>query len=449
VAGEYSTGNENGEFIKETTMKKTFFPIILVVLFLPVILCAEPELKFDDYFVDRTMRVDFFMTGDADEQVITLDGMYRQGRWSGNPRKTIDDLNLGSYYIKVYDVASNRLIFSRGFNCVFLEYRTTAQAKGGVKMKFHESVLIPYPHRPILFVIESRDKLNVLHPVFIRKIGPDDVAIINQKADPNDRIFDIIINGDCHDKVDFLFLAEGYVAEEGEKFRSDAELFTEILFDMEPYKSHKSKFNVRAVMRPSAESGVDEPTRDISRNTVMDASANALDTPRYMLINNNKVMQDIAANAPCDAILIAANISRYANGGIYNRYCIFAVDNRRAAGICPHEFGHSFAGLADEYFGRGDSLSDLYPRGVEPLEPNITALLNPDSPKWKHLIEPDTPVPTKPDPNDPDKIGVFEGAGYTSKGLYRPMDRCIMRSGKEFCPVCREGIIRVINHLSN
>lgn len=430
-------------------MKKTFFPIILIALFLPVTLFAESTLKFDDYFADKTMRVDFFMAGDANEQTITLDGVYQQGRWSGNPRKTIDDLNLGGYYVKVYDVATNRLIFSRGFNCVFFEYRTTGPAKEGLKRKFHESALIPYPLRPTLFVIESRDKLNLLHPVFIRKIDPDDVTVIQCEPDPNDLVFDIMINGDCHDKVDFLFLAEGYTVEEVEKFRSDAERFTEILFEMEPYKSHKSKFNVRAVMRPSAESGVDEPDRNVSRNTVMDASANALDTPRYMLINNNKAMQDIAAATPYDAILIAANISRYTNGGIYNRYCIFAVDNNRAAGICPHEFGHSFAGLADEYFGRDDTLSEFYPRGVEPLEPNITALLNPDSPKWKHLIKSGTPVPTEPDPNDPDKIGVFEGAGYTAKGLYRSTDRCIMRSGREFCEVCREGIVRVINHLSN
>ena len=449
MVGEYFAANENSEFKKEKFMKKTFVLIILVNLLLPFKILAEPPFNFNDYFADKTMRVDFFMTGDANEQTITLDAVYQQGRWPGNPHKTIDDLNLGGYYVKVYDVATNRLIFSRGFNCIFFEYRTTGPAKKGVKRTFHESALIPYPHRPILFVIESRDKLNLLHPAFIHKIDPEDTAIKRCESDPNDRVFDIMINGDCHDKVDFLFLAEGYTAEEVEKFRSDAERFTEILFDMEPYKSHKSRFNVRAVMRPSAESGVDEPDRNISRNTVMDASANALDTPRYMLINNNKAMQDIAANAPYDAILIAANISRYTNGGIYNRYCIFAVDNRRAAAICPHEFGHSFAGLADEYFGRDDTLSEFYPRGVEPLEPNITALLNPESPKWKHLIKPGTPIPTVPDPNDPNKIGVFEGAGYTAKGLYRPMDRCIMRSGREYCQVCREGIIRVIDHLSN
>lgn len=430
-------------------MKKTFFLVMLVSLCLTATLTAETSLNYDDYFIDGTMRVDFFITGDAKEELITLDAVYKQERWAGNPRKTIDELNLGGYYVKVYDVASNRLIFSRGFSCIFFEYRTTDPALNGVKKTFHESVLIPYPHRPIIFVIESRDKLNLLHPVFIRKIDPSDVTIIRQGPAPQDKVFEIMTNGDCHDKVDFLFLAEGYTAEETEKFQSDAERFTKVIFDMEPFKSHKSKFNVRAVMRASAESGVDEPTRNIYRNTVVDASANALGTPRYMLINNNKAMQDVAAATTYDAILIAANISRYTNGGLYNRYCIFAADNNRAASICPHEFGHSFGGLADEYFGPNVAYSEFFPPGVEPLEYNITAFLNIEAPKWMHLIEPGTPIPTEPDESDPNKIGVFEGAGYVAKGLYRPMDRCLMRSGKEFCKVCQEGIVRVINHLSN
>ncbi len=410
---------------------------------------AGQTLDFNNYFIDKTMRVDFFMTGDAKEQLITLDSIYQQDRWAGNPNKTIDDLNLGGYYVKVYDVASNRLIFSRGFSCIFFEYRTTEPALNGEKQTFHESVLIPYPRRPIIFVIESRDKLNLLHPIYIKKIDPDDNTIIRQNSNPQDQVFDIMINGHYHDKVDFLFLAEGYTTEETQKFKEDAERFTKILFDMEPYKSHKSKFNVRGVMRASAESGVDEPTRNIYRNSVIDASANALGTPRYMLTKNNKVIEDIAAAALYDAILIAANTSRYANGGIYNCYCIFAVDNNRASTICPHEFGHSFGGLADEYFSNDVAYSEFFPPGVEPLEPNITAFLNKKAVKWMHLIEPGTPIPTEPDRNDPEKIGVFEGAGYAAKGLYRPMDRCIMNSGRQFCKVCQEGILRVVNHLSN
>jgi hypothetical protein len=450
---------------REVIMKKTSVLHVLIKVEMLALVClfshtnvfAKQSLQqysghildFNDYFIDSTMRVDFFMTGDANEQKIALDNIYRQGRWAGNPRKTIDDLNLGGYYVKVYDIASNRLIFSRGFSCVFFEYRTTRPAMNGEKRTFQESMLMPYPRRPVLFVLESRDKLNILHPIFILKIDPNDDSIIPLESNPEDKVFDILINGDCHDKVDFVFLAEGYTSEEAEKFKDVAERFTNYLFDMEPYKSHKSQFNVRAVMRPSAESGVDQPTRGIECNTVMDASSNALGTARYMLINNNKAMQDVAAAVPCDAILIAANTSIYANGGIYNRYCIFAADNNRSPSICPHEFGHAFGGLADEYFSSDVAYSDFFPPGVEPLEPNITALLNPARPKWAHLIKSGTPIPTEPDKDDPEKIGVFEGAGYAAKGLYRPMNSCIMRSGRQFCKVCQEAIVRVIDHFSD
>ena len=439
----------------ERIMKNSKFLIIFAIIATLMISAeilaqeATEALDFDNYFIDKTMRVDFSMSGNAKEQIITLDKIYQQGRWAGNPSKTVDDLNLGGYYVKIYDVATNRLVFSKGFNCVFFEYRTTEPALKGEKKTYHESALIPYPQRPILFVIESRDKLNVLHPIFIERIDPANDSIVQSNPSPEDKVFEIMINGDCHDKVDFLFLAEGYTAEETDKFKADAERFTKILFETEPYKDYKTKFNVRAVMRASAESGVDEPTRDSYRDTVMDASANALGTPRYMLIYNNKAMQDIAAAVPYDAILIAANTDRYTNGGIYNSYCIFAADNNRAAGICPHEFAHSFAGLADEYYGADVAYSEFYPRGVEPLEPNITALLNPKELKWKHLVEPGTPIPTEPDPNNPDMVGAFEGAGYTAKGLYRSQNRCRMGSGRTFCKACQEGIIRVINHLSN
>ena len=278
-------------------MKKASFwtILILVEVLMPAYICSassvmrieknaqytirntQNELDFNDYFIDRTMRVDFFMTGDANTESITLDNIYKQGKWAGNPRKTIDDLNLGGYYAKVYDIATNRLIYSRGFSCVFFEYRTTKPALSGEKRTFQESMLIPYPRRPILFVIESRDKLNLLHPLFIRKIDPNDDSIIEPKPNPQDKVIDIMINGDCHDKVDFVFLAEGYTSEETEKFKEVAQRYTNYIFEMEPYKSHKSQFNVRAVMRASADSGVDQPRRNIECDTVMDASSNAND----------------------------------------------------------------------------------------------------------------------------------------------------------------------------
>ncbi len=428
-------------------MKNLIFAAIIILSF-AVSTNAQQPVVFNDYFTDNTMRIDFFMTGDAQSESVTLDKIYQQGIWAGNPNHLIDTFNNGAYYIKVYDIATNNLIFSRGFNCIFYEYKTTTPALNGVAKTYHETALIPYPINPILFVIEVRDKQNILHSTFIQKIEPDQISIIKELPGSNDRIYSARKNGSPHDNVDLAFLAEGYTADEWEKFKSDVDRFTENLFDTEPFKSFKDKFNIYGVFRSSAQSGVDQPTRNIYANTVLDASFNALGTPRYMLPNNNPVMRDIAAAVPYDAIIIIANIKRY-GGGIYNNYSIFAADNPRSIQTCPHEFGHSFGGLADEYFSSGVAYNDMYPKGVEPTEVNITALLDPANPKWKHLMDPGLEVPTIYNESLKGKIGAFEGAGYSAKGLYRPMNNCIMRSGSTFCRVCHNALIQMIDFYAN
>lgn len=485
--------------------------VIIALFFAPAVLFAQQEVNFDDYFIDKTMRIDFFQTGDADEEIITIDQIYQQGAWAGNPKKLIDNLNQGLYYIKVYDIASNKLIYSRGFNCIFGEYKTTIPAKNGVKKTYHESALIPYPKMPILFVIEARDRKNILHPLFIERIDPSDVNIIKQNHNKDDKVYESLKNGDPHDKVDFVFVAEGYTAEQWDKFKKDVKRFTGVLFTIEPYKSNKEKFNVSGVFRPSAESGVDQPTRGIFKNTVVSASYNALNLPRYLLVDDNKALRDIASAVPYDAVIVMTNTDRYGGGGIYNNYCIFTSDDKRSEDIFMHEFGHAFANLADEYYGGAVAYDEFYPAGVEPLEANITALLDPNNVKWKHLLSPGIEIPTKWGKQEYEtlqaerqkyrremrakiaeltrqgasenkikqiqekyeekvaevdekikqvhskyshldgKIGVFEGAGYKSKGLYRSEVRVGMFSGKVlgYGKVSEEAILRIIDHLSN
>ena len=430
-------------------MKSTSVIILLLVLLQTGVPAAQEQLNFGDYFLDETMRIDLHLSGNSSEQTITLDKIFRQGPWAGNPSKLLDPFNNGIYYIKVYDIASNRLIFSRGFSCIFNEYRTTDPAIAGSKRTFHESALIPFPKRSILLVLESRDRQNLLHPTLTIKIDPGHNSIIKEDANENDRIYQALKNGAPHDKVDVLFLAEGYQAVEWDKFKGDVDRFVEVLFSIEPYQSRKDNFNASGVFRPSADSDVDHPTQRRYSNTVLDASFNSLETPRYMLPNNNPVMRDIAAAVPYDAIMIIANTSRYGGGGIYNDYAIFAADNARSVATCPHEFGHSFGGLADEYFSSQVAYNNLYPKGVEPIEPNITALLDPANPKWKRWLEKGIAVPTIYSEELAGKIGVFEGGGYAVEGLYRPMNNCLMRSGDLYCKVCEERLRRVIDHFSN
>ena len=114
--------------------------------------------------------------------------------------------------------------------------------------------------------------------------------------------------------------------------------------------------------------------------------------------------------------------------------------------VIVHEFGHSFGGLGDEY-AYGDDPETHYPADTEPWEPNITTLHDFAS-KWKDMLPRGTAIPTNPDGrNLTSKVGVYEGAGYQSKGVYRPVQECRMKVNevKEFCPVCQRAIRRIID----
>jgi hypothetical protein len=472
---------------------------------------GQTKAVFDDDFIDKAMRIDIYLVGDAKEEFVTLDHIYQEGIWPENPGSLLEPFENGSFAVKVYDVASNRLLYSRGFSDMFSEYRTTTPALNGVKRVFERSVRIPYPKRPILFVLETRDKYNLLHPLFTQKIDPADYHIIRETTAAGDFIYEALKNGDPHAKVDLVFVAEGYAAEDRDKFKADVDNFTGYLFTIEPYKRAKEKFNITGILRPSPERAMDEPRQGVFKKTGLNASFNAFDLDRYMLIEEGHRLREIAAQAPYDAIVVLVNSKRYGGGGIYNDYCVTTVDNAASKQVFVHEFGHSFAGLADEYYMSEVAYNDFYPKGVEPLEPNITALLDPAHVKWQDLLSPGIAVPTEYGKekiealqeerrkirealrkdieaakvnNAPekkikaieekfgkmaketdrkiqavrsqysdlyDKVGVFEGAGYSSKGLYRPMVYCLMISSpkNEFCLVCRQAISRMIEYYSS
>jgi len=489
-------------------MKRLRVFLILVFLF-PIALIGQASVNFDEFFVDKTMRVDYYHIGDAKEEYITIDHVYEQGIWAGSKECLLDPFDNGRYYVKIYDCASGKLIFSKGYNSYFGEYRTTDEAIKGIKRTYHETVLLPYPREKIKFNIEVRDRENKLNLFFTEEIDPNSIKIIREKKDEGIKIFKILENGNPHNKVDLVFLSEGYMQEEEQKFRKDIECMTEIFFKHEPYKSNKDSFNIYGAFKSSEESGCDEPRRGIFKKTVLNSSFNALNLERYLLTEDNRAVRDLAAAVPYDAIFIMVNHKRYGGGGIYNLYCTFTVDNQWSNYIFLHEFGHSFSGLADEYYTSSVTYNDFYPRGVEPTEPNITALLSPQDIKWKSLMTAGIEIPTPWEKEVYDgmnshyqkmrremnekivvmkregvsheeieklekesekiskeharkmdnlllkskfwgKVGAFEGAGYSSKGLYRPMLDCIMfsKGEKPFCNVCENAILRVIGYYS-
>ena len=481
--------------------------VVSLVAAAGVAIAGEAPATFDADFLDKTMRVDVYHVGNATEEVFTLDHVYQQGAWAGSRVNLIDEFDNGRAYVKVTDLASGRLLFSRGSDSYFGEYRTTDQAAKGVRRAYHESTLLPYPRRPIRFAIEVRGTDKKLKEAAAFEIDPNSWTVLRRGPDAEAKVIPEWTSGDPHGRVDVAILAEGYTLSEEGKFRADLERFGKIFFAAEPYRTLKDRFNLVGIFKPSQDSGCDEPSHGSYRRTALGATFDSLGSERYVLTEDNRALRDIAAAAPYDTVLIMVNSTRYGGGGIYNAFCTFTADDQWHAYVFLHEFGHSFAGLADEYYTSSTAYNEFYPKGIEPNEPNITALLDPANLKWKELVTPGTAVPTPWEKAEFDamdnayqkvrteigerlaklkregapaadvaavqaesdrlsrehqakmdaylaksafvgKVGAFEGAGYAAQGLYRPMLDCLMfsKGAKPLCRVCRAAMERVIAH---
>jgi hypothetical protein len=484
---------------------ETFY---LILLFFPFLLQAQIPVKFDEYFMDQTFRIDYFHTGEAKSELVTIDHIYRYGTWAGSRTQLLDSFNNGRYYAKVYDLDNGSLIFSRGFDSYFGEYKTSDWALQGIPRTYHETILMPVPLKKVRLSLEVRDRGNHLQEFFTCTLDPEDIGIIRENiVDVSVKVVKSHWSGDSHSRVDIVILGEGYTDKEEDKFNADLKRFTRIFLNYPPYVDRKDKFNIYGVFKPSMESGVDEPDAGIFKSTVLNATFNSLGSERYLLTEDNKSMRDLAAHVPYDAVVIMVNHTRYGGGGIYNLFCTFTADNQWHEYLFLHEFGHSFAGLADEYYTSDVAYNEFYPQGVEPVEVNITALLAPKNVKWKSLAKKDVTIPTPWEKSEYDAmdlvwqtqrrqmnkqitemkrnrapyteikkaqdeydtrdrshadeldaylkksryngvVGAFEGAGYASKGLYRSMLDCIMfsKGTKPFCKICEQGILKVMEH---
>lgn len=467
---------------------------------------GQAPVPFAQFFADRALRLELYQVGDAHEEFITVHRAYQEATWPETKTELLDPFNNGRYLVKLYDVASNRLIYSRGFDCMFGEYKTTTPALQHNKRVFQRALRVPFPKRRALLAVEARDRANIPHPVFTTPIDPDDYHLIRETCAGDAEVYEAHVVGPAERCVDFVFVAEGYTQADRDKFHEDVDRFTRHLLATAPYAEHSDRINVRGLFKPSIEAGMDEPRQSSFKHTAFNASFNAFDLDRYMLTEENWLLRATAAQVPYDAIVVLVNSSRYGGGGIYNDYCITTVDNPASKRVFLHELGHSFAGLADEYYASEVAYNEFYPPGVEPLEPNITAFLNPDMLKWKDLVSPGITLPTQYGKETidslqgerhkanrvmmeemerlrqagagqaqvdkirakyrkltsrldeeiervraqyahlRDKVGVFEGAGYACKGLYRPMIYCLMISSPDdqFCRVCQRAIARMI-----
>jgi len=400
------------------------------------------QAQFDVYFYNKTLRMDYFHCGDYNTEEFYFDELLEEPYWGGSKTQLIDSAFYGNYYVNVYDAVSHELIYSRGFCSLFGEWKTVDEAKQ-TRRCCVETVVFPYPKNNVIVELTVRNKKGVFEKAFEYTV--DIKQTVKKERRLEYPVFDVVYSGNPTTKLDVVLLPDGYTADEMDKFKKDCELFAEALFSYSPFKEHKSSFNIRAVLAPSIESGADIPAENIWKKTVLNASFSTFGEERYVMTYDNKSVRDMAANAHYDLIYIISNSKKYGGGAIYNHYGLSTAGNALTAKVYVHEFGHLLLGLGDEYVG-GVAYNDFYPLDVEPWEPNLTTLVDFDK-KWKDKLDKNTPVPTPIDAKNPNKLGVYEGGGYVSQGVYRPLPNCMMnsiRATDEFCPICKEAIEKQI-----
>lgn len=421
--------------------------LTLLLLLLGVSFGMKAQSDFDAYFLPKSLRIDFSLSGNAEHQAAAIQQLREEPTWGGPVKNLIDPFGYGGYYVNVYDKASGKLIYSRGFNTLFEEWRSTDQARHETQA-WTNSASVPFPKAPVVVEITARDKADMqFHPLLSTTVDPASIFIDRGTLKAN-KVTAIQQKGDPAGKVDLVFLAEGYTADEQAKFEADARRFTELLFQTPPYDTQRDAFNVWAVNLVSEESGTDVSGKGVYKNTALNSGYYTFGVDRYLTTPDMKSIRDAVWNVPTDAIFILVNAATYGGGGMYNFYAMGTADNERTQHVFVHELGHSFAGLADEYFTSEVAYVDFYNLNHEPWEPNITTLVDFDK-KWKNLLPEETPIPTPLDEAHKDKPGVFEGGGYIAKGIYRPMDHCMMRDYAPFCPACSRAIRQMIRYLTD
>jgi IgA Peptidase M64. len=403
----------------------------------------EGTVDYDEFFTAQRLRLDFVLAGDKDTEYAFLEGLACESEWAGSPDGLIDPFGYGEYYFEAF--SGEQLIFSKGFCSLFQEWSTTAQASE-MPMAMSQTMWMPFPKGVINVKLYHRNKADGRFAEFYScTVDPDDKLIRRQKE--NDfKVVPLMVNGDRAHKVDLLFVAEGYTAGQMAKFRADAQRFTDYMFTFEPYSHRKDDFNIWLLESTSENDGVDIPQDDKWVGTVCESNFYTFYIDRYLTISNHKKIASAVSGAPFDALFIIANESKYGGGGIYNSYALGTSDNKRSNEVFIHEFGHSFAGLGDEYYDSEVAYEDYYPAGIEPWEPNITTLVNFDA-KWAEMVDEGVPVPTPASEEYAGVVGVYEGAGYMTYGCYRPFIQCRMlnNTAPGFCPVCQRAIEQMID----
>ena len=421
------------------------FILSIMALMASTMLYAQ---EFDTTFSDATLRLDYTFAGNAQEQFVALGDMSKTPGWWGR-RINLDTVPMeGNGDLTLTDAETNRVIYKTSFSSLFQEWITTPEATT-ITRSFEFTLLVPMPRAAAVATLVLRDNTGK-ESKHCFTINPTDVLIRNRAdVEPLPHTY-IHRGGDSKECIDVVILAEGYTAEEMATFMEDAKTTANEILSYEPFKSHSDKFNFIAVASPSEDSNVSVPQQDAWRSTAVGSNFMTFYMARYLTSSHVYAMYDLVTNIPCEHFVILANTDTYGGGGIYNSYTLTTAHHRDFKPVVVHEFGHSFAGLGDEYFyDNADNNDEMHSLTHEPWEPNITTLVDFDS-KWADMVAEGIEIPTAvtAERSKNYTVGVYEGGGYRSKGIYRPTDVCRMRNNtaERFCPVCERAIERVILH---
>lgn len=424
---------------------------IFILLLLTISLNAVAQ-DFKQYFDDATLRIDYIFSGNAKHQAIAVDELYRLPHWFGKHERLSELPIEGNGQITVRDHRTQKVIYRNSFSTLFQEWLTYDEAKKPSSKSFENVFLVPYPKDSADVTVELRNNRREVTVSMTHLVAPRDI-LIRHMGERNVTPYETLQHAaDPSRCIHIAYIAEGYTEAEMPVFIKDCRIAMEALFAHEPFKSMHQRFNIIAVKAPSAESGTSEPSKGIWKNTALHSHFDTFYSDRYLTTLHLKDLHNWLAGTPYEHIIVLVNTEKYGGGGILNSYNLSMAHNDYFKPVVVHEFGHSFAGLGDEYAYEKETIN-MYPTDVEPWEPNLTTLVDFHG-KWENLINKKTPIPT-PQPADLDKpnarrdkwkIGAYEPAGYAQHGVYRGFPDCRMRTNvhPEFCPVCTQAITRLI-----
>lgn len=421
-------------------MKNRFFHLLLFLALFATNCVAQ---DFDKYFVDKTLRIDYIFAGDARQQEISVDELCVEPRWWGKRNRLAEVPMEGYGQIIMKDHATGTVIYRNSFSTLFQEWLSYPEAQT-TRKSFENVFLAPMPRQKADVTVELYDSRRKVTARLTHAVDPADI-LIRHTGYKNVTPYETLqMPADTARCIRIAYIAEGYQPSEMPLFMKDAKEAMEAMFAHEPFKSLRDRFQIVAVKAPSIDSGTSEPRAGIWKNTALHSHFDTFYSDRYLTTLHLKDLHEWLAGVPYEHIIVLVNTATYGGGGILNSYNLTAAHHPKTKPVVVHEFGHSFAGLADEYAYEAEAIP-MYPKDIEPWEANITTLKDFDS-KWKDMLDKRTKIPTPLNPKHMEKAGVYEGAGYSLKGVYRAFQDCRMRTNEnpEFCPVCRRQLERVI-----